>query len=53
MKQIALAFVLAYAFTTGMAVVTIVAHTDQAMADSAMAAVAYSEQRSACDGTSC
>jgi hypothetical protein len=34
MKQIALAFVLAYAFTTGMAVVTVVAHTDQAMADS-------------------
>jgi hypothetical protein len=34
MKQIALAFILAYAFTTGMAVVTVVAHTDQVMADS-------------------
>lgn len=35
MKQIALVFVLAYAFITGMAVVTVVAHTDQAMDDSA------------------
>jgi hypothetical protein len=34
MKQIALAFILAYAFTTGMEVVTVVAHTDQVMADS-------------------
>jgi hypothetical protein len=41
MKQIALAFVLAYAFTTGMAVVTVVAHTDQAMPDSAAADVVY------------
>jgi hypothetical protein len=38
MKKIALAFVLAYAFTTGTAVVTVVAHTDQAMADSPMTA---------------
>jgi hypothetical protein len=44
MKQIALAFVLAFAFTTGMAVVTVVAHTDQAMADSATADAVYSEQ---------
>jgi hypothetical protein len=44
MKQIALAFVLAYAFTTGMAILTVVAHTDQAIADSATAAVAYPEQ---------
>jgi hypothetical protein len=44
MKQIAFAFVLAYAFTTGMAVVTVVAHTDQAIADSATAAVVYPEQ---------
>jgi hypothetical protein len=35
MKQIALVFVLAYAFTTGMAVVTVVAHADRAMTDSA------------------
>ena len=34
MKQIALAFLLTYAFTTEMAVVTVVAHTDQVMADS-------------------
>ena len=35
MKKIAVIFALAFAFTTGMAVVTVVAHTDQAMADSA------------------
>jgi thiamine biosynthesis lipoprotein ApbE len=40
-------------FTTGMAVVTVVAHNDQAMADSASAAVVYPEQASDCDGTSC
>jgi hypothetical protein len=34
MKQIALAFILVYAFTTGMAVATVVGHTDQVMADS-------------------
>jgi hypothetical protein len=33
MKKIALIFALAFALTTGMAVVTVVAHTDQAMAD--------------------
>jgi len=33
MKSIALIFALAFALTTGMAVVTVVAHTDQAMAD--------------------
>jgi hypothetical protein len=32
MKNIALIFELAFALTTGMAVVTVVAHTDQAMA---------------------
>jgi hypothetical protein len=35
MKKISLVFALAFAFTTGMAVVTAVAHTDRAMADSA------------------
>jgi hypothetical protein len=39
MKKIALIFALAFALTTGMAVVTVVAHTDQAMAD--------------CTGTNC
>ena len=32
MKKIAVIFALAFAFTTGMAVVTVVAHTDQAAA---------------------
>jgi hypothetical protein len=53
-KKIAIIFALAFAFTTGMAVVTVVAHTDQAMADSAPVAVMYPEQVSACDdGTNC
>ncbi len=33
MKTIFIILALAFAFTTGMAVVTVVAHTDQAMAD--------------------
>jgi hypothetical protein len=33
MKKIALVFALAFALTTGMAVMTVVAHTGQAMAD--------------------
>jgi len=33
MKKIAVILALAFAFTTGMAVVTVVTHTDQAMAD--------------------
>jgi hypothetical protein len=33
MKKIALVFALAFAFTTGMAAVTIIAHTDQAIAE--------------------
>ena len=53
MKKIALIFTLAFTFTTGMAAVTVVAHTDQAMADRAHAAVTYPEQASICDETSC
>jgi hypothetical protein len=54
MKKIAVIFALAFALTTGMAIVTVIAHTDQAMADSAPGAVMYPEQVSACDdGTSC
>jgi len=34
MKKIFLVFALAFAFTTGMTVVTVVAHTDQAAASS-------------------
>ena len=33
MKKIFLVLALAFAFTTGMTAVTVVAHTDQAMAD--------------------
>ena len=33
MKKIALVFALSFAFTTGMAAVTIIAHADQAIAD--------------------
>jgi hypothetical protein len=33
MKKIAVILALAFAFATGMTVVTVVAHTDQAMAD--------------------
>jgi hypothetical protein len=53
MKKIALVFALAFAFTTGTAVVTIVAHADRAMADSAGTTLVYPEQVSKCDGTSC
>jgi hypothetical protein len=52
-KTIALVFVLAFAFTTGVAVVTVVAHTDRAMADSAGTVIVYPERASKCDGTNC
>jgi hypothetical protein len=45
-KTIALIFALAFAFTTGMAVVTVVSHTDQAVADST-GTVAYPQQATA------
>jgi hypothetical protein len=53
MEKIALLFALAFAFTMGMAVVTVVAPTDRAMADSAGTVVVYPEQASQCDGTNC
>jgi hypothetical protein len=53
MKKIALIFALAFAFTSGMAVVTVIAHTDRAMADSAGTVMVYPEQASKCDGTNC
>jgi hypothetical protein len=53
MKKIAVVFALAFALTTGVAVVTVVAHTDQAMADSAGTVIVYPEQASQCDGTAC
>jgi hypothetical protein len=53
MKKIAVVFAVAFAFTAGMAVVTVVAHTDRAMADSAGTVIVYPEQASQCDGTNC
>ena len=53
MEKIALVFALAFALTTGMAVVTVVAHTDRAMADSAGTVIVYPEQASQCDRTNC
>jgi hypothetical protein len=53
MKKIAAIFALAFAFTPGMLFVTVVAHTDQAMADSAGTVIVYPEQASQCDGTNC
>jgi hypothetical protein len=53
MKKLAVVFALAFSFTIGMAVVTVVAHTDQVKADSAGTVVTYPEQASMCDGTNC
>jgi hypothetical protein len=53
MKKTGLVFALAFAFTTGMVVVTVVSHTDRAMADSAGTVIVYPEQATACDGTNC
>jgi len=53
MKKIAAIFALAFALTTGMAVVTVVAHTDRAMADSAGTVILHPEQASQCDETNC
>ena len=53
MKKITLVFAMAFALTTGMAVVTLIAPTDQAMADSTGTTIVYPEQASMCDGTNC
>jgi hypothetical protein len=53
MKRIAAIFALAFALIIGMAVVTVIAHIDQAMADSAGTAILFPEQASQCDGTNC
>jgi hypothetical protein len=53
MKKIALVVALAFAFTAKMAVVTVVSHTDQAMADSAGTVIMYPEQASKCNETNC
>ena len=54
MKKTALVFALAFAFTAKMAVVTVVSHTDRAMADSAGTVIVYPEQVNACgEATNC
>jgi hypothetical protein len=53
MEKIALVFALAFAFTAKMAVVTVVSHTDQAMADSARTVIVYPEQAAKCNETNC
>jgi hypothetical protein len=53
MKKIALIFAIAFALTTGMAFVTVVAHTDQAVANSAGTVIVYPEQASQCNETNC
>jgi hypothetical protein len=53
MKRIALLFALVFALTTAMAMVTVVAHVDRALADSAGTVIVYPEQATACDGTNC
>jgi hypothetical protein len=51
MKKLAVGFALA--FTIGMVVVSVVAHTGQAMADSAGTVVTHPEQANVCDETAC
>jgi hypothetical protein len=53
MKKIASVFALAFALSSTMAAVTVVAHADRAMADSAGTVIVYPEQASQCDGTNC
>jgi hypothetical protein len=53
MKKIAVVFAMAFTLTSGMAVMTVVAHIDRAMADSAGTVVVYPEQASQCDETNC
>jgi hypothetical protein len=53
MKKIALVLALAFAFTAKMAGVTVVSHTDRAMADSAGTVILYPEQASQCNETNC
>ena len=53
MKNIALIFAMAFALATGMALVTVVANTDRAMADSAGTVILHPEQPSQCDETNC
>jgi hypothetical protein len=53
MKKIALIFALAFAITTGITVMTVIADMDLAMADSAGTVVTHPEQANVCDETAC
>jgi hypothetical protein len=53
MKKIALIFALAFAITTGIMVMTVVADMSLAMADSAGTVVTHPEQANICDDTAC
>jgi hypothetical protein len=53
MKKTAVIFALAFAITTGITVMTVVADMDLARADSAGTVIVYPEQASQCDGTNC
>jgi hypothetical protein len=52
-KKIALIFALAFAITTGITVMTVLADVDLAMASSAGAVVTHPEQANICDETAC
>jgi hypothetical protein len=53
MKKIAAVFALAFAITTGITIMTVVADMDLAMADSAGTVVTHPEQANICDDTAC
>jgi hypothetical protein len=53
MKKIAAIFALAFAITTGITIMTVVADMDLAMADSAGTVITHPEQANICDDTAC
>jgi hypothetical protein len=53
MKKIALILALAFAITTGITVMTVVADMSLAMADSAGTVVTHPEQANICDDSAC
>jgi hypothetical protein len=53
MKKMALILALAFAITTGITVMTVIADMSLAMADSAGTVVMHPEQANICDETAC
>jgi len=53
MKKIALILALAFAITTGITIMTVVADMDLAMASGAGSVVTHPEQANICDETAC